>query len=76
VNDLRKKLNPYRFAGMSPFMAAVVGFVLGEAYTDPQIAEITVSEAENLVVHYPGRRRRVRRPPELRRREDGAGLWT
>ena len=30
-------------------MAAVVGYVLGESYTDPDIAEITVSEHENLV---------------------------
>ena len=30
-------------------MAAIVGYVLGESFTDPQIAEIKVSEAENLV---------------------------
>jgi len=47
--SLKKKLNPARFPGMSPFMAAIVGFVLGESYTNPAIAEITVSEAENLV---------------------------
>ncbi len=46
---LSKKLNPSRFPGMSPFMAAVVGFVLDESFTNPQIAEITVSESENLV---------------------------
>ena len=34
---------------MSPFMAAIVGYVLGEAFTNPDIAEIMVSEAENLV---------------------------
>lgn len=34
---------------MSPFMAAVVGYVLGESYTEAEIAEIAVSEAENLV---------------------------
>jgi hypothetical protein len=49
MEDLKKKLNPARFPGMSPFMAAVVGFVLGESFTDPEIAEITVSEVENLV---------------------------
>lgn len=47
MNELKKKLNPSRFPGMSPMMAAVVGYVLGESYTDPEIAEITVSEAEN-----------------------------
>ena len=37
------------FPGMSPFTAAVVGYVLGESFTDPEIAELTVSEKENLV---------------------------
>jgi hypothetical protein len=30
-------------------MAAVVGYVLGESFTDPEIAEISVSEAEGIV---------------------------
>lgn len=30
-------------------MAAVVGYVLGESWTAPAIAEITVSESEDLV---------------------------
>lgn len=34
---------------MSAFMAAVVGYVVEESFTDPEIAEITVSERENLV---------------------------
>lgn len=46
---LIEKLNPARFPGMSPFMGAVVGFVLGESFTDPEIAELTVSERENIV---------------------------
>ena len=49
MDSLKKKLNPTRFPGMSPFMAAIVGFVVGESFTDPAIAEIAVSEAENLV---------------------------
>jgi len=49
MDGLKKKLNPSRFPGMSPFMAAVVGFVLGESFTNPEIAELTVSESENLV---------------------------
>jgi hypothetical protein len=49
METLIRKLNPKRFPGMSPFMAAVVGFVLGESFTNPEIAEMTVSEAENLV---------------------------
>lgn len=34
---------------MSPFMAAIVGYVLGESFTEPTIAELTVSEQENIV---------------------------
>ena len=49
MDELKKKLNPARFPGMSPFMAAVVGFVLGESFTDPEIAELMVSENENIV---------------------------
>lgn len=49
MTALAQKLHPDRFTEMSPFMAAVVGFVLGEAWTDPAIAEITVSESEDLV---------------------------
>jgi hypothetical protein len=49
MDSLKTKLNPRRFPGMSPFMAAICGFVMGESFTDPEIAEISVSEAENLV---------------------------
>jgi hypothetical protein len=49
TNELKAKLHPKRFPGMSPFMAALVGYVLGEPFTEPEIAEITVSEQENLV---------------------------
>ncbi len=47
--NLSQKLDPGRFPDMSPFMAAIVGYVLGESFTDPTIAELTVSEQENLV---------------------------
>jgi hypothetical protein len=49
METLLAKLNPSRFPGMSPFMAAIVGFVLGKSFTNPEIAEINVSENENLV---------------------------
>lgn len=49
MQELATKLNPKRFPGMSPFMAAVVGYVLGQSFTNPEIAEITVSESEGLV---------------------------
>lgn len=40
---LTEKLHPSRFSEMSPFMAAIVAYVLGEAWTEPAI------EAEDLV---------------------------
>lgn len=46
---LPEKLHPARFSEMSPFMAAIVGYVLGQSFTEPTIAELTVSEQENLV---------------------------
>lgn len=49
MDSLKAKLRPSRFPGMSPFMAAIVGFILRESFTDPEIAEIRVSEEENLV---------------------------
>ena len=48
-SNLSEKLHPARFSEMSPMMAAIVGFVLGESFTKPTIAELTVSEQENLV---------------------------
>ena len=49
MSTLKAKLKPARFDGMSPLMAAIVGYVLGEAYTTPEIAEISVGESDNLV---------------------------
>ena len=49
MDSLKQKLNPSRFPGMSPFMAAIVGYVLGEHFSEPEIAEIKVGEAENVV---------------------------
>src|SRR6185437_6508158 len=49
MDALAKKLHPSGFPGMSPFMAAIVGYVFDQALTEPEIAEIAVSETENLV---------------------------
>ncbi len=46
---LRIKLKPSRFPNMSPFMAAIVGYVLETSFTTPEIAEITFGENDNLV---------------------------
>ena len=47
--NLAEKLNPARFSEMSPLMAAIVGFILDESFTKPTIAELAVSELEDLV---------------------------
>ena len=47
--SLSAKLHPSRFPGMSPLMAAIVGFVLGESFTHPEIGVMTDSEGENLL---------------------------
>lgn len=49
MTTLAQKLHPDRFTEMSPFMAAIVGYVFGESWTDPAIAKISVSETEDLV---------------------------
>lgn len=46
---LAEKLRPDRITGMSPFMAAIVGYVLGEPWAASAIAETTVSGAEDPV---------------------------
>lgn len=46
---LAEKLHPNRFTEMSPFMTATVAYMLGESWTDPEMAEVAVSEAQDLV---------------------------
>lgn len=46
---LTEKLHPARFSEMSPLMAAIVGFVRGESFTEPTIAEIAISQQEGRV---------------------------
>lgn len=44
-----RQLKSARFPGMPLMMAAILGYVLGTVYTKPGIAELVVSEQENLV---------------------------
>ena len=41
--SLTAKLHPDRFTAMSPKMTAIIAFVLGEEWTDPQIGWMSVS---------------------------------
>ena len=40
---LAQKLHPRRFPGMSGKMAAIVAHILGEHWTDPEIAELVIT---------------------------------
>jgi hypothetical protein len=40
---LASKLEPGRFSAMSGKMAAIVGFILGESWTEPEIAALSVT---------------------------------
>ena len=40
---LARKLHPDRFPCMSSVMAAIVGFVIGERFTEPAVAKIVVT---------------------------------
>jgi hypothetical protein len=40
---LTTKLYPGRFPNMSPLMAAIVGHMVGERYTEPEIVEIYIT---------------------------------
>ena len=43
IENLAKKLNPRRFPGMGSKMAAIVGYILGQDWTDPAIDEIAIT---------------------------------
>lgn len=40
---LARKLHPDRFSAMSGKMAAIVAFILGESWTEPEIAALAVT---------------------------------
>ena len=40
---LRRKLSPSNFDAMSPKMSAIVGYITGAHYTEPEIDEMTVT---------------------------------
>ena len=44
LKDLVRKLNPTRFPGMPPSLAALTGFVLGAAFSTPYIIAIVITD--------------------------------
>ena len=43
MDGLAVKLHPNRFPNMSGKMAAIVAYVLGEHWTDPELAELAIT---------------------------------
>lgn len=43
-DTLSPKLHPQRFTEMSPKMAAIVAYILGERWTEPEIAELVIND--------------------------------
>ena len=43
LEAVKRKLNPRRFPGMSPRMAAIVGFVVSEKFAAPQIQSMYIT---------------------------------
>ena len=44
IDSLQAKLDPARFSDMSGKMAAIVGYIVGKPFTDPQIVDLLVSD--------------------------------
>ncbi len=42
-NELAAKLHPNRFSGMSPKMAAIVAYIVGEEWTNPHITSLSIT---------------------------------
>ena len=53
-NLLLKKLNPVRFPGMSGKLAAIVGYILGQHYTNPQITELVITSDGFVLAQHAG----------------------
>lgn len=48
---LTQKLHPDRFTGMSNKMAAIVGYILGEVWTNPVIEDLSVT-SDGMVIAF------------------------
>ena len=45
LKDLVRKLDPRRFPGMPPVLAALTGFLLGAEFFTPSISEIVITDS-------------------------------
>jgi hypothetical protein len=53
-NSLHRKLDPQRFPNMSLQMAAILGFVLGRAYTTPTLTDVQVTPDGHVLAEQEG----------------------
>ena len=54
MDAIRVKLNPRRFPNMSGKMAAIVGYLLDDAYTNPAIVEMCVTSDQMVLARLDG----------------------
>ena len=52
--SLIERLHPRRFTSISPKMAAVVGYILNEEFTNPSIADILVTSDDFVLARLSG----------------------
>jgi len=52
IKSVAEKLNPNRFTHMSPKMSAVVGFLLGEKFTDPEISDMIITSDGFILINH------------------------
>jgi hypothetical protein len=54
TEELKRKLHPGRFTGCSPKMAAIIGFIVEEQYTNPAITELVVTSDQCVLAQHSG----------------------
>lgn len=50
--NLSRKLHPTNFSSMSMMMAALVAYVIGESWTEPEIAELIVTSDRHVLARH------------------------
>lgn len=54
LESMKKKLHPGRFSACSPRMAAIIGCIVGEKYTDPQMQSLCVTSDKFVLAMHVG----------------------
>jgi hypothetical protein len=59
LKDLARKLNPERFPGIPPTLAALTGFILGAEFCTPYITAVVISDKGTVLARINGDTSRV-----------------